>query len=146
MHAGTAGLPFTGSTAGECGRATVRAMSEEAWDTIPAGKARIEMSLRLSRFRLPPVESALAIGRRAVIGSNAMAKALEEMLPGQFQKIDVEHELIEAIIVRKVHLTRVPEDRLVPILLRHAERFMSDTDTLHFDLALEVSVSESLEI
>ena len=120
--------------------------SEQAWDTVPAGKARIDLNLRLSRFRLPPVESALAIGRRAVIGSNAMAKALEEMLPDQFLKIEIEHDVIEAIIVRKVHLTRVPQERLVPILLRHAERFMADTDTLHFDIGLEVSVSESLEI
>lgn len=119
---------------------------EQAWDTVPAGKARIDLNLRLSRFRLPPVESALAIGRRAVIGSNAMAKALDEMLPDQFLKIDVEHAAIEAIIVRKQHLTRVPQDRLVNILLRHAERFMTDSDTLHFDIALEVSVSESMEV
>jgi hypothetical protein len=119
---------------------------DRVWETVPAGKARIDLNFRLSRFRLPPVESALAVGRRALIGSHAMAKALEEMLPGAFCKIDVEHPVVEAIILRKVHLARVPQDQLVPLLLRHAERFMVDSDTLHFDIALEVSVSETLEV
>lgn len=110
------------------------------------GGGRVDMRMRLTRFQLPPVQSALIVGRRAVIGSRAMGKALEEMMPGAFRRIELEHPVIEAVIVRHAHLRRVPEDRLIPALVRHAESFMGEADTLHVDISIEVSVSESFDI
>lgn len=46
------------------------------------------------------------MGKRAVIGSNAMCKALDEMMPNQFVLVSVEHSSIEAILVRTAHLRR----------------------------------------
>jgi hypothetical protein len=108
--------------------------------------ARVDMRLRLSRFALPPVQSALVIGKRAGIGSHAMIKALDEMMPGAFSRHEIEHSVIEAILIRDAHLRRIPAERLIPVLVRHAEAFMGDTDTLHFDVTVEVQVLESLEL
>jgi hypothetical protein len=108
--------------------------------------ARVDLQLRIRRFNLPPVQSALVMGRRAVIGSKAMSKALDEMIPGAFRRFDVEHPLIEAVIVREAHLRRVPSERLIPIIVKHAEQFMSDADTLHLDIDVEVHITETVEI
>jgi len=108
--------------------------------------ARIDLQIRLKRFHLPPVQSALVMGRRAVIGSRAMAKALNEMLPGAFERFEVEHTIIEAVIIREAHLRRVPSPRLIPLLVKHAEQFMADTDTLHLDIDIEVNLTESFEL
>lgn len=116
-------------------------------DFAPAARgARIDLKVRLKRFHLPPVQSALAIGRRAGIGSKAMKKALDEMMPGAFQRFELEHPLIEAFIIRDAHLRRIPSERLIPILTRYAESYMADVDTLHFDLDIEVLISESIEL
>ena len=107
---------------------------------------QVDMRIRVSRFRLPPVESALAIGRRAPIGAKAMTKAFEEMLPGEFGTFQVDHPVVEAVIVRKAHLRRVPQDKLLALLLRHAESLMSEEEMLHFDVQVEVLVDERLEL
>jgi hypothetical protein len=107
---------------------------------------RVDLRLRLARFQLPPVQSALVIGKRALIGSRAMSKALDEMMPGSFRRIEIDHPIIEAILIRDAHLRRVPEARLVPVIVRHAENFMSEADTLHFDIEIEVLVSESFDL
>lgn len=107
---------------------------------------RVSIDVRLSRFDLPPVESALVVGRRAVIGSRAMEKALEEMMPEAFVRIDVEHPMIEALLVRRAHLRRVPEETLVAFLIRHAEAVIDDTEMLRVSMNLEVAVTEELEL
>lgn len=108
--------------------------------------ARVDLKVRLKRFHLPPVQSALAIGKRAGIGSKAMKKALDEMMPGAFQRFELEHPVIEALIIRDAHLRRIPSERLIPVLTRYAEAYMSDVDTLHFDLDIEVLITESIEL
>jgi hypothetical protein len=107
---------------------------------------RIDLRLRMSRFHVPPVQSALAVGKRAPIGTNAMLKALGEILPGTFERIDVEHPTIEALIVRTAHLQRVPRDKLAALVLKHAQGFMSDSEMLHLDMEIEVHVQDSLEL
>lgn len=107
---------------------------------------RVDLSIRISRFNLPPVQSALVVGKRAGIGSQAFANALEEMMPGQFERFSVDHPVIEAVLLRAAHLRRVPADRLIPVILRHAETVMSEVDMLHFEITIELLVSERLEL
>ena len=118
--------------------------SEGSGQSSPTTK--VDLKIRLRHFYLPPVESALAIGKKAPIGPNAMSKALEEILPGTFKKIPVEHPTIEALILRESHLRLVPEKRLVALLVKHAESLMSDSEMLHIDINVQVRIEESLEL
>jgi len=113
---------------------------------VAPGTTRVDLRIRLSRFNLPPVQSALVVGKRAPIGSRAITKALDEMMPGAFHRFEVEHATIEAVVLREAHLRRLPAERLLPLLLRHAESFMSDADILHFDMAIEVLLRESIDL
>ena len=110
-----------------------------------ASSVRVDMQLKLSRFALPPVQSALVVGKRASIGAGALRNALDEAMPGAFIHIEVEHPVIEAILIRSAHLRRVPTEHLVPVLIRNAEAFMGETDTMHFDIGIEVQMQESIE-
>lgn len=133
---------------GPCG--TIADMSDEAASievtSSSRGNARIDLSIRLSRFNLPPVQSALAVGRHASIGSRAITKALEEMSPGTFALHELDHPIVEGILVRTAHVRRVPTEKLLRVLLRHAEQFMTDTDMLHFDIAIEVLVQDRIDL
>ncbi|MEC7521226.1 MAG: hypothetical protein VYE22_15215 [Myxococcota bacterium] len=100
----------------------------------------------MSRFELPPVQSALVVGRKAPIGSRAMEKALAEMMPEAFTRIEVDHETIEAVIVRRAHLRRLPEERLVALLVRQTESVIDETEMLRVTMELEISLTEELEV
>ena len=109
-------------------------------------KRHVTVSLRMTRFELPPVESALVVGRRAPIGSNALEKALAELMPGTFRRIEVEHPVIEAVIIRESHSRRISEDGLVRLLIRHAEGMMDETEALRVTAELVITSSEEIEL
>lgn len=109
-------------------------------------RSQVRLTMDITRFRLPPVESALVIGRRAGIGPKAMAKALEEMLPGEFELIEMEHDVIEAVLLRAAHLRRVPRERLLPLLVRNCENLMDSSEMLHFDIDVRLRTVEELEV
>lgn len=115
-------------------------------EDVDGARNRIHLTMEITRFRLPPVESALVIGKRAGIGPKAMQKALSEMMPEVFVLVEVEHPTIEALLVRAAHLRRVPQDRLVPLILRNCENLMDDTDMLHFELEIRVRTTEEIEL
>ena len=115
-------------------------------ERLDDARTRIQMTMEITRFRLPPVESALVVGKRAGIGPKAMEKALAEMVPGAFQLVAIEHPIIEAIIVRSSHLRRVPQDKLVPLIVRNCENLMDDTDMLHFELDIRVRTTEAIDV
>jgi hypothetical protein len=109
-------------------------------------RKRIHVTMEISRFRLPPVESALVVGKRAGIGPKAMEKALAEMLPETFTLLEVEHEIIEAVIVRAAHLRRVPQEKLIALILRNCEGQMDDTEMLHFEIDVRLRTVEEIEV
>lgn len=113
---------------------------------VDGQRNRVHLTMEISRFRLPPVSSALVIGKRTGIGPKAMEKALAEMLPEAFELVPVEHPTIEAVLIRSMHLRRVPKDRLVQLIVRQAENLMDESEMLHFDLDVKVHTSEELEL
>ncbi len=115
-------------------------------ETTTVGRRRVSLKVELQRFRLPPIDSALIIGRRAAIGPTAMAKSLEEMVPHEFERVDVEHPRIQTILVHTAHLRRIPKERLVEVLVQQAEDMIDETEMLHVTLDVSVSISEEFEL
>lgn len=115
-------------------------MSESAARTL-------HIDVRIARFALPPVESALVVGRAAPIGSVAMQKALEEMMPGAFERLEVAGEdAVEAIIVRSSHLKRIPKERLIAFLLDNVRGMIDPSEMLRVSLEVEVATKAELEL
>jgi hypothetical protein len=109
-------------------------------------KRHVTVSLRMTRFELPPVESALIVGRRSGIGSMALEKALAEMMPGTFHRIAVEHPVIEAVILREPHFRRISQEGVIQLLIRHAEGMMDETEALRVTADLVISTSEEIDL
>ncbi|MGE0784878.1 MAG: hypothetical protein AB7S26_04255 [Sandaracinaceae bacterium] len=109
-------------------------------------KRRATVNMKATRFNLPPVESALIVGKKAPIGSRAMEKALAEMLPDAFIRIDVQHSVIESLIVRQAHLKRIPRDQLVGYLVEQCGSIMDDSEMLRVSLEIEIESSQELDL
>jgi hypothetical protein len=109
-------------------------------------KRHVTVTMKMSRFELPPVESALVVGRKSPIGSNALEKALAEIMPGAFQRVEVQHPVIEAVIVRTADARLVNADKLVDMFVRNAEGVMQDTEALRVTCGVVISTTEELEV
>lgn len=106
----------------------------------------IQIQLRISQFELPPVRDALVVGSRALIGSKAIQKALDEMMPGKYELLDVEHDGVQSIIVRSSVLRKIPRERIVEVILRQVEPILDPTDTIHVAMDIEIRVRDEIRL
>ncbi|MBI2193473.1 MAG: hypothetical protein HYU36_15970 [Planctomycetes bacterium] len=104
------------------------------------------LTMRFTQFRLPPVQDALVIGRRAPVGANAIGRAFQEMVPGIYRLIKMDHSVVEAVMIRESDLQKIPETELVPRILRQVDKLMGDTDTLHVAIGIEIVTEERVEL
>jgi hypothetical protein len=114
--------------------------SNENEKTVP--KRKVNVTYRFTQFELPPVHSALIIGKRAPVGAHGTARAFQEMAPGMFRLVKVDHPVIEGILLRECDLRKLEEKEIVARLIRHAERFMGERDVLHALITIEVVVED----
>jgi len=105
-------------------------------------RRKINLQLRFTQYHLPPLDSALIIGKRAPVGINGISRAFQELSPAMFQLIPVEHPVAEAVLVRVSDLRKLPQQALIGRLLQFADQMMDETDTLHVALKFEVIVEE----
>jgi hypothetical protein len=117
-------------------------MSEQAERVNAVASRKINVEFRLTRYHLPPLGSALIIGKRAPVGANSISRAFEELTPGVFRLVPVEHHVAEAVLVRVSDLRKLPEEELIRRLLLQADQIMDETDTLHVTLHFEFVVGE----
>ena len=114
--------------------------SADRGETSP--RRRINLQLRFTQYHLPPLDSALIIGKRAPVGANGISRAFQELSPATFQLIPVEHPVAEALLVRVSDLRKLPQQALISRLLQLADQIMDEADTLHVALKFEVIVDE----
>ena len=105
-------------------------------------RRKINLQLRFTQYHLPPLDSALIIGKRAPVGANGISRAFQELSPETFQLIPVEHPMAEAVLVRVSDLRKLPQQALIGRLLQLADQIMDEADTLHVALKFEVIVDE----
>jgi hypothetical protein len=103
---------------------------------------KINLQLRFTQYHLPPLDSALIIGKRAPVGANGISRAFQELSPATFRLIPVEHPVAEAVLVRASDLRKMPQEALVSRLLQIADQIMDEADTLHVSLTFEIIVHE----
>ena len=100
------------------------------------------LRMRFKQFSLPPIKDALVIGTKAAIGANSITKAFQEMAPGMYKTIKVDHPFIEAVMVKESDLRKFPREKLIERILSHAEKIMDETDSLHVEIEIDVLIEE----
>ena len=103
---------------------------------------RINLQLRFARYEVPPLRDALIVGKRAPIGANSISRAFEELSPGTFTLIKVEHPVVEGVLIRTSDLRKLPQQNLLSRLLHQADQMMDESDTLHVALDFELIIDE----
>ena len=117
-------------------------MPEVEERSYAAPQRRINLQLRFTRYEVPPLKDALLIGKRAPVGANSISRAFEELTPGVFTLIHLEHPVIEGVLIRTSNLSKLPQAELVRRLLHQADQIMDESDTLHVALDFELIIEE----
>ena len=107
---------------------------------------KIELTMRLSEFEMPPMQDVLIVGKMAPIGSEAARRMVDILSPGQYEIKKVDHPFIEAIVVRKALLNMMPEDKLIAVILEEGEKVTNEAMIVRVQLNITVLVSKSIEL
>lgn len=107
---------------------------------------KVEVNMRLSEFEMPPMQDVLIIGKRSPIGPEAARRMVNIVSPGQYEIINVNHPIIEAIVVRRALYRLLPEDKLVALILDEGGKVASESTIYKAQLNIVVQISGSIEL
>ena len=103
------------------------------------------LQARIKEFAIPPITDGLVIGRDASIGTVALQKALNLLIPDHFEHLTIDDEIIADILIKTILLRRMTKDRLVKFIMGQVKPFMSAQDILQVQLDLEILLTGEVE-
>lgn len=110
-----------------------------------SGTPKFLLQARIKEFAIPPITDGLVIGREASIGTVALQKALNLLVPDHFEHVTIDDEIVADVLIKSILLRRLTKDRLIKFLMEQVKPFMSQKDIIHVQLDLEISLTGELE-
>lgn len=114
--------------------------------TESAQNKRILVQMQIAIFKIPPCEDALVIGKKALIGKKAAKKMLDTCAPDQFELVEVDDPVIEALLVKKECCKLVGRERLVQVILEEVAPLMEATGILQISLDAKLIEARTIEV
>jgi len=105
-------------------------------------KARIAMEL--STFEIPPSGDVLVLGKRCPIGPQAAKRMIDSAAPDQFDLIQIEDDIIEAILVKKFLFLRTEKEPLVKAIVEESRAIMGTDCMIRVKCEVVVTVDREL--
>ena len=103
------------------------------------------LQARIKEFSIPPITDGLVIGKEASIGTVALQKALNLLIPDHFEHLIIDDDIIADVLIKSILLRRLTKDRLVKFIMGQVKPFMSAQDILQVQLDLEILLTGEVE-
>lgn len=107
---------------------------------------KAEITMRLSEFEMPPMQDVLLVGKRAPIGPEAARRMVDILSPEQYEIIKVDHTAIEAIVIRKVLLNMLPQEKLIALILEEGGKIANEAMIIKAQVNIVLQVSKYIDI
>ncbi|HMM20039.1 MAG TPA: hypothetical protein PKA10_04815 [Selenomonadales bacterium] len=107
---------------------------------------KADVKMRLAEFEMPPMQDVLIVGKAAPIGPEAARRMVDILSPDQYVIEKVEHEVIEAVIIRKAVLNMIQRDKLVALILEEGEKIANDKMIIKVQVQITLEVHKSVEL
>ena len=104
------------------------------------------VSMKLSTLEFPPTYDVLIVGRRAAIGPTAAQRMEDAIAPDQYVVVYVTDESVEALIIRKRLLEKVPQPALTRMLLDEADRYAKDDCVVSGQIEIDITVNGKVSL
>ena len=107
---------------------------------------KAEITMRFSEFEMPPMQDVLIVGRKAPIGPEAAQRMVDILSPEQYEIIEVDHAVIEAVVLRKSLINMVSKDRLIALILEEGGKVANESTIIKAHINIVLQVSKSIDL
>ena len=108
------------------------------------GNRKALLNMELSTFEIPPSGDILVLAKRCPIGPEAAKRMLDTVMPGQFEYLHPEDDLIEAIFVKKYLFLRADKERLTDAILEESKAIMGPACMIRIKCEISVTVKREI--
>lgn len=102
-------------------------------------KRNFNVLLSFEGVSLPPFRDILLLGRKCPHGKSGVSKCLRLLEPDGFEMIEVEHETVEAMLVSKRILKRMPAKKITEILKEKVFPYITKGEIIKVDFHVRIS-------
>lgn len=110
------------------------------------GTKKAEIDMRFSEFEVPPMQDVLIVGKRAPIGPEAARRMVDILSPEQYEIVKIEHQNVEAIVIRKSLLSILPKEKLITIIMDEGGKVANESMIVKAQINITLHVSKSIEL
>ncbi|MHB1393767.1 MAG: hypothetical protein ACYCYE_11975 [Clostridia bacterium] len=110
------------------------------------GTRKAEINMRFSEFEMPPMQDVLIVGKMAPIGPEAARRMVDILSPDQYEIVKVEHNYVEAVVVRRSLLNMIPKEKLVSIIMEEGGKIANESMIIKAQINITLNVSKSIDL
>lgn len=107
---------------------------------------RAQINIRLSDFEIPPMQDILLIGKKAPIGPEAVRRMVDAMSPEQYEVICLDHQIFEALVIKKSLLKQISQEKLLPIILEEGELIATEETVIKAQINIIFEINRGIEL
>jgi hypothetical protein len=104
-------------------------------------EASYSVDLDFEVIKLPPVTDILVLGKRIAHGKFGVLHSFELISPDVFSLIEIDQntsDSVEAVILNKALLKKMPEQTILSILQRHVFPFVSNGEAVKVNFNIQI--------
>ena len=110
------------------------------------GTKKAEINMRFSEFEMPPMQDVLIVGKIAPIGPEAARRMVDILSPDQYEIVKVEHDYVEAIVVRRSLLNMIPKEKLISIIMEEGGKIANESMIIKAQINITLNVSKTIDL
>lgn len=110
------------------------------------GIKKANIIMRLSEFEMPPMQDAIIVGKKAPIGPEAARRMVDILSPGQYSIIKINHELIEAVVIRNTLLNFLDQEKLIEVIMQEGGKVANENMIIKAQINITLEVSKLIEL
>jgi hypothetical protein len=117
---------------------------ETSHSSEPQRKA--DITIKLSEFEIPPMQDILLVGKRAPIGPEAVRRMVDAVSPEQYEIVRLNHEIFEAVVVKKSLLRLLPKEKLLPVVIDEGNRIADNNMVVKAQINITIQISRTVDL
>lgn len=108
---------------------------------MPQVERSYTVNLDFEVIKLPPVTDILVVGKKVPQGKNGILRSFDMILPDVFELIDgseCNHENVEAVIINKSILTKLPKEKIIEILKEYVFPYVTKGESIKVNFNVHI--------
>jgi len=105
---------------------------------IMKNKAKLSISINFEEIKLPPFQDILILTRKCQHGKIGITKSYNLLAPNEFELVELEDPTVEAILINKKIIKRLPAQEIIKILKDKVFPYLTTTEIVKVDFEVVV--------